>query len=64
MRESSMHHEKNLNCPMCRAILVQYYSAETLNIENDENQRYSSKPGSNPGSNLGSKPNSNPNSKH
>ena len=49
MRESSMHHEKNLNCPMCRAVLVQYYSAETFSIENDvENQNNTAAPAANP----------------
>ena len=41
---------------MCRAVLVQYYSAETLNIENDvENQNNiaanQQQPGSNPAAN-------------
>lgn len=53
MRESSMHHEKNLNCPMCRAVLVQYYSTETLSIENDvENQNNIAAPAANPTTNI------------
>ena len=58
MRESSMHHEKNLNCPLCRAVLVQYYSAETFNIENDvENQNNTA---ANPAANLRANPAANP----
>ena len=39
MKESCIHHEKQLKCPMCRAILLDYYNEQTplnpLYIDND-----------------------------